>query len=128
LVQNRKGITATDEDGNARNWQPAGFQFALPPSNEEGFRSLSISIDNIDRRVTDFIQDALTSPIPIEIIYRPFLSTDLTKPQMKTPLVLYLTDVAIVKGQVTGTATFMDVVNKKFPSELYTRDRFPALE
>lgn len=128
LVQQRKGITATDENGNVRNFQPAGFQFSLPPKTEEGFQSLNVAIDNIDRRVTDFVQAALSAPVPVEMIYRPFLSTDLSHPQMNPPITLYLTDVQIVNGTVTGRATFMDIVNKKFPSELYTRDRFPALE
>lgn len=121
------GITATDELGNSHNFLPCGFGFSLPPSNEEGFQSLNLAIDNIDRRVSDFINTAKSSPIPVEVWYRPFLSTDLSKPQMKQPLVLYLKEVQMSNGQVQGRATFMDVVNKKFPLEIYTREVFPAL-
>ena len=64
---------------------------------------------------------------PVEIIYRPYLSTDLTQSQMIPPLVLYLKDIQITAAQIVGRATFMDVVNKKFPTELYTRARFPGL-
>lgn len=127
MVQARQSITATDENGDVHTFSPVGFQFSLPPSSDEGFQSLNISIDNIDRRVTDFINIAQTSQVPVEILYRPFRSDDLTKPQMKTPLLLFLKEVQVVNGTVTGKATFMDVINKKFPLDLYGRDRFPTL-
>ncbi len=63
----------------------------------------------------------------MEVVYRPYLSDDLTQPQMDPPLVLYLKEIQVNTYQVTGRATFMDIVNKRFPSELYTRLRFPSL-
>lgn len=127
IVQSRTSFTAFDENGVERTFNPVGFQFSLPPSNEEGFQSLTISIDNIDRRVTDFIEIAKSEVVPIVVTYRPYLSDDTSGPQMRPPLVLYLTDVQINSFQVTAKATFMDIVNKKFPSELYNRARFPTL-
>lgn len=127
IVQGMTGITATDENDETHSWQPVGFRMALPPSNEEGFQSLSLSIDNIDRQVTDFITVAKSEMVPIVVKYRPFLLDDLTRPQMNPPVVLYLRDIQISAMQVTAKATFMDIINKKFPSELYTRDRFPTL-
>lgn len=130
LVQSRRGITASvalDESEADRYFEPAGFQFALPPSNEDGFQSLNLAIDNIGQRVTDFLEAAKSSRVPVEIIYRPFLSDDLTQSQMNPPLVLYLKDVKVNAMQVTGRATFMDITNKKFPSEQYSTERFPSL-
>lgn len=127
IAQSSTTVVANDENGVPRTFEPVGFQFTLPPSDEEGFRSLNISIDNVGRRASNFIETAMTSMVPVEIIYRPYLSDDLTVPQMLPPLVLYLQDVQITAFQVSGRATFMDIVNKKFPSELYTRERFPSL-
>lgn len=127
MSQTYAGITATDEESNTNFYMPAGFQFSLPPSNDEGFQTLNVAIDNIDRRVTQFCELAKTSPVPIEIIYRPYLNTDLTQPHMNPPIVLYLKDVQIVDNQVTGRATFADITNKKFPSEVYARSVFPGL-
>lgn len=127
LAQARRSVTATDENGHVKVFEPSGFQFALPPSNEDGFQSLNIAIDNIGRRVSDFLDAAKAQQTPVEVVYRPFLSDDLSTPQMIPPLVLYLKDVVVGEIQVTGKATFMDVVNKKFPLELYTRQRFPSL-
>lgn len=127
LVQGRRMIQATDENGNLRTFEPVGFQFSLPPSNEEGFQSLNIAIDNVGRRVNQFITAAMSEREPVKVIYRPYLSDDLSAPQMDPPLVLFLKDVRISATQVVGRATFMDIVNKKFPSQLYTRERFPSL-
>ncbi len=127
LAQARRSVTATDENSVTKIFEASGFQFSLPPSNEEGFQSLNVAIDNIGRRVSDFLTAAQGSQVPVEMIYRPFLSDDLSTPQMIPPLVLYLKEVVVGEIQVTGKATFMDVTNKKFPLELYTRQRFPSL-
>jgi len=127
IAQSRRNVVAFDETNTERTFIPCGFSFTLPPSNEEGVRSLSIAIDNIDRRVTDFVELAKSEVEPVKVIYRPYLSDDLSQPQMIPPLVLFLKDVSISNFQVTGRASFMDIVNKKFPSELYTRARFPTL-
>lgn len=128
LVQARRNLVAFDELGVERTFLATGFQFSLPPSNEEGFRSLNIAIDDIGRRVSAFVDAAKAEEQPVEIYYRPYLSDDLSAPQMNPPLVLWLKDVQVSGPQVVGKATFMDIVNKKFPSELYTRERFPSLE
>lgn len=127
ISRTRRSVVARDEDGEWHTFEPAGFQFSLPPSDEEGFQSLNIAIDNIGRQVSDFIEAARSEPIPVEVVYRPYLSTDLATPQMSPPIVLYLKDVSVNAMQVTGRATFADIVNKKFPLELYNRSRFPAL-
>lgn len=127
LVQSRRELVAFDENAVQRTFEPAGFQFSLPPSNEEGFQSLNIAIDNVGQRISIFVQTAMSEREPVKVIYRPYLSTDLTTPQMIPPLVLYLKDLRITTFQVTGRATFMDIVNKKFPSLLYTREKFPSL-
>ena len=127
MVRALKGITAKDENGVDRVFRPVGFQFSLPPENEEGFRSLNVSIDNINREPSAFVERAMAEEVPVEMVYRPYVSDDLTQPQMDPPLVLYLKDIQITTHQVTGRATFIDLVNRKFPTELYTRARFPAL-
>lgn len=127
LSQTKAGVNAYDENGVEHTFVGAGFQFTLPPSDEDGFKSLNISIDNVNRQVTDFIETARQSKVAVKVIYRPYVNTDLTAPAMDPPLVLYLKDVQITPMQVTGKCTFMDLVNKKFPSELYQRVKFPSL-
>lgn len=127
MVRSRLPITALDEDGVEREFGPVGFQFTMPSANEDGFQSLNVGIDNVGRRISDFITTAKSQVVPVAVIYRPYLSTDLSQPQMNPPLVLYLKDVQLNNFQVTGRAVFMDIVNRRFPSELYTRSSFPGL-
>ena len=127
LVRARQSLTATDEGGIARIYEPCGFNFSLPPASEEGFQSLNVSIDNVGRRVIEFLQNAKASEIPVEVTYRPYLSTDLSRPQMDPPLRLHLKVVSVDEWQVSARATFLDIVNTVFPSEIYSRRRFPSL-
>jgi len=127
LSQTQTGINAFDEDGVEHTFLPCGFQFTLPPSDDDGFKSLSIAIDNIDRKASDFVEVARQYVVPVEVIYRPYMSDDLTAPAMDPPLVLYLKDIQITALQVVGKCTFLDLVNKRFPSILYQRERFPSL-
>ncbi len=127
IARSRRGFAALDEDGNERYFEPSGFDFTLPPSSEDGFQSLNIAVDNIGRRATDFVDTAQSEEVPVLAIYRPYVSDDLSQPQMSPPLVLYLKDVKTDAFQIIGRATFMDIVNMPFPSELYNRERFPTL-
>ena len=127
IVRGTKEIKTKIENQEDRIFKPLGFNFTLPPSTEEGFTALTLTVDNVDRRFSEFIQRALENPVPIEVIYRPYLSTDLSKPQIDPPIILYLKDVKITPFTISGKATFMDLMNKRFPGEIYTRERFPLL-
>lgn len=115
------------ETGATKTFQPIGFEFSLPKNSDTGGQSLDITIDNTDCVVSDFIVAAKESMKPVQIIYRPYLSSDLTTPQMNPPLMLYLKNVSINIKTVSAEATFVDVVNRRFPNDYYTIGRFPGL-
>lgn len=127
LVKNNEDLDLTLEDSSVVTFEGAAFQLSLPAKADSALQQLSIKIDNIDQRVSDFINDAKNFTTPVEITYRVYLSTDLTTPQNSPPLILYLSDVKVTQFDVTGTANFADLINKKFPSEFYTAARFPSL-
>ncbi len=127
LVNQRQGITLTLENGETHFFDAVGFKFMLPAAGENGRQDLQISIDNVDRRISDFLDLAKEFFEPVQVIYRPYLSSDLTTPQMNPPLVLTLQDVTITQLMVQAKASFADVLNQKFPKEYYTRKRFPSL-
>lgn len=127
IVQDFRELVATLETSEEITFLPIWFNFTLPAANESGRQDLSISIDNIDRQVSDFIALAKDSTTPVFITYRPYLSTDLSQPQLDPPLRLTLQDVNITLSSVQGKAIFADVVNKKWPTEYYTRARFPSI-
>lgn len=127
FVQDRRPLVATLETSEEVTFLPLWFNFTLPSAGENGRQDLSLSIDNINRVVSDFIAEAKNYTTPVAIVYRPYLSTDLSTPQLNPPLRLTLSDVNIGMLEVIGKATFADVVNQKFPKQYYTRDRFPSL-
>jgi len=128
LVRSSREIYAKTEDAQFHLFIPVGFQITLPAENTEGFRSLNITIDNVGKSVLNFINTSKSHRVPVEVVYRPYLNTDLSTPQMNPPLVFYLKDIQVTPQQIVGKATFMELVNRKFPSELYTRLRFPFLQ
>lgn len=108
-------------------FRACGFNFTLPATDDGGLQELSLTIDNANNRVSDFCESAMIFPAPVEIYYRPYLSTDLTTPLMNPPLRLFLKDVTVSESQVSGRAVPVDFLNLKFPTELYDSSRFPPL-
>lgn len=128
LINQRESFDLPLEDGGGPvTFKASGFNFTLPPTGENGTQDLRLSIDNVDREITDFLMQVIGSAEPVKITYRPYLSSDLTKPQLDPPLELTLRDVKINNFNVTGRATFADVLNQPFPNDYYTRTRFPSL-
>ena len=128
LVNQREDISLPlVEGGDPILFKASGFQFQLPPTGENGTQDLRISIDNVDRQITDFVAQVVGSNSPVQITYRPYLSSDLTKPQLDPPLELNLRDIKITNLNVSGRASYADILNMPFPNEYYTRTRFPSL-
>jgi len=103
------------------------FRFKLPGFEEGQVPQLQIIIDGVSREVVGHIEAAINEPEPISITYRPYLSTDLSKPQMDPPITMELTKVTVTGVSVSGTASLSDVHNWPFPFEKYLPSRFPGL-
>ena len=127
LVRSLVPLSANLEDGTPVTFEAGGFNLKLPSSASSGTQTLDISIDNVNNRVGDFVAQTKTSREPVVITYRPYLSSDLSTPQMIPPLKLYLKAVKVRPDVVTARASFIEVVNKRFPSYDYNRQRFPSL-
>lgn len=127
LVKNREDLTLSLEDSSSHLFEGVGFRLALPPAGDNGLQDLSLTIDNVDRRITDLVRAIKASKVPAEVKYRPYLSSDLFHPQVDVPLVLYLRNVSLTAFEAQGRASFADVLNRRFPRENYTRERFPSL-
>ena len=127
LVRARKDYDLRLEDDTTKTFHACGFRFTLPASGSNGIQSINVAIDNVNRAMTDFLNAVKDHNDPIILVYRPYLESDLNTPQMNPPLELTLTDIVVTAFEVAGSARFADVVNGRFLSERYTRDRFRAL-
>lgn len=115
------------ETGALKKFRACAFNFTLPATDDGGLQELSLTMDNANNRVSDFCESAMQFPAPVEIYYRPYLSTDLETPLMDPPLRLFLQNVTVSEAQVSGRAVPVDFLNLKFPTELYDSERFPPL-
>lgn len=127
LVLNREDLVLQIEGAVSKTFIGTAFRFTLPAAGDNGIQELTLTMDNVDRRITDFINTVKASAEPVVVKYRPYLSSDYNTPQMDPPLTLNLTGIRLTLLEATGKATFVDIVNRKAPSELYTRARFPSL-
>lgn len=103
------------------------FDIVPPEVSSTGVPTLQITIDNVARDIMAGLEQAVMTSTPITVIYRMFLASDLTGPQNNPPMALTIISISADVFKVTATATFGDLVNKKFPSVLYNIETFPGL-
>lgn len=127
MCQQRSALDLTLEDATMQRFEPVPFRFTLPSTGENGRQDLTLEIDNIDRRISDFVTAVKSSTDPVEVRYRPYLASDMSTPQMNPPLLLTLKSVSLNTVVAAGKASFADVLNRKFLNQLYTRQRFKSL-
>ena len=127
LVRNTKELVLTLEDSTSHTFEAASFGLTLPKKTDEGVQDLEMKFCNIDRRISDFMDNASHFKTKVVCKYRPYLSNNLSQPQMVPPLMLTLSDIVATVFEVSARASFVDLVNKKFPSEIYSRLTFPSL-
>ncbi len=133
VVRDKQNLTATLEAGapldpsTAVEFIALGFDFTLPAVRDNESPRLILSIDAVGREIVEHLEQAMEDPQPVEVTYRPYLSDDLAQPEMNPPLTLQLTQVTVDALQVTGTCVYTDLVNRRFPSAVYSQALFPAL-
>lgn len=127
MVQNTEGFDFTLETEEVFRFEPAAFRFSLPPTGDNGLQELALQLDNTDQRISDYLELIADNPEPIIVKYRAYLSSDLTTPQMSAPLTLFLSDLLITATDVTGRASFADIINRRFLIRTYNVGDFPGL-
>ncbi len=127
LVRDRADHVLTLETAEEVTFQGVAFRMTKPASGENGVQALAFSIDNVDRQASDFFKAAKAYNTPVELKYRPYLLSDPSTPQIDPPLVLTLSDIRISIFDVSGRATFVDILNRAFATQRYVRSRFPSL-
>lgn len=134
IVHNTEGINAALEPTAPLNpgqfvfWTACPFEVKLQDISEISMPVLTIEIDNSQNILIPYFEEAISDTSSVRIIYRPYLSTDFTKPQIKKPIQFMLKSIEISVASVQMVASYMDLVNKKFLKALYLPDRFPGLK
>lgn len=125
LVNDTRPHSLPIETGATANFETRGFKLRFAGSGENGLQNLSITIDDIDRKVSQFVARAKTFNTPIELVFRVYLSDDLSQQQNNPPTILYLGSTSSSSEGFSASATTLDVVNSPFPNAYYKLENFP---
>jgi len=127
LVKGSKDRLLTLEDGRTVKFKAAGFAFTMPVQGGDGVSEVNITIDNAGIVVEDLIAAISQGRDKVEVTYRPYLEGHPDAPEIDPPYRFTMTDIVVDEKAFSGRATLRDMVNKKFPSDMYVRSRFPSL-
>jgi hypothetical protein len=132
-ARRKVGLVARLEAGAPRDagllvpFVALGFDLELPAVDTIPVPEIVVTLDNVGREIAKHLDAAAVSQERIEIMYRPYLSTDIEGPQMDPPMTMTLSEVEVDVFRVTGRARVLDIGNKAFPSEIYTIKKYPGL-
>lgn len=104
----------------------AGIDVSLPEKSNRGGASLIFAIDNVLGEAQQRIDEAVESGATVFLTYRVFLDTDKSAPA-SSPLRLIVRGGVINKGTVQLQAAFFDLINTRWPRDLYTAEFAPGL-
>lgn len=119
--------TAPENPGEAVTFVAMNFRFTQPEVSDAAGPEVTIEIDNVTAEIEENLAAAIASPGAIEVTYRVFLMSDLSGPQNDPPLHMEMKTCRASDFQVEGRASFGNFANRRFPREIYTIQRFPAL-
>lgn len=128
VVNDHNPLTAVLETTQTVTFNPCYFKFSRP--TEDGSTSLpevDLQIDNVAKILLPYLQKAVVSTVPITMIWRPYLASDLTGPHMLPVLKLTLRQVSCNMISVKSKAGFTNLSNRRFPGNEYQSNKFPGL-
>lgn len=127
VVRDNADLTATLETEEEVTFIRYAFDLVKPEVSATGVPQCTITIDNVSREILANIQLALQSIDTITVVYREYISTDLSGPQNNPPLTMTVLSISADVFRISAVVGFPDLVNKRFPSQEYTAELFPGL-
>lgn len=133
VVRDKNNLTATleldapENPGEAVEFIAFAFDLILPEVQQAMSPEIEIIMDNVSGELVGYMDQAAQSSELIEVTYRPYLSTDLSAPQMDPPLTLVVRSITADIFRIKARAGYGDLSNRKFPNVIYTAENFPGL-
>lgn len=118
--------TAPRNPGEAVEFVGLYFNMELPAQSANQLPEVRITLDNVTREVSQYLDEAVESNEPITVIYREYLLNTPTVVQFKLEG-LDIHKVTSRTNTVTMSAVFADLTNKSFPDRVYRPEEFPGL-
>ncbi|MGL6245651.1 DUF1833 family protein [Pseudomonas sp.] len=127
VVNDWTDLNARLETGADVTFLRFAFRLTKPEVTPTGIPQLTVEIDNVSRDILANVQLAMGSTAPITMTFREYLSSDLTAPQNDPPMTMELSNIKADVFKVSAVASFGDYLDRRFPGEEYTAERFPGL-
>lgn len=135
MVNDYTPLTATLEAdapldaGEQVTFVPVQMRVTFPTESEaERNPAATIEFAGASREVTPYLRAAAASRLPVTLMIRTYLPSDLSGPHELPPMRVQVRDVEVNAQLVTVQASLGDVVNVPFPQKLYEQAKFPTLE
>ncbi len=126
ICQGFEDITAKTEAGVTAKFIASGFAAALPKRDNSGNQTLTFAIDNVTGDAQKLIDQALEARASIGLVFRIFISTDLTAPAERPYRMKVLS--GFMQGpSVQLNAGYFDLINLGWPRRKYTLAFAPCL-
>ena len=120
-------LTAPIDSGCEVTFTACPFTPKLQDISDIAMPTLTITFDNAGNLMTSCFEEASNDLNAITVIYRVYLSSDLSKPMNKNPLEFYVHDIKVDLNTVHLIAGVRDLVNLHFLGKSYLPERFPGL-
>jgi hypothetical protein len=108
-------------------WTAAAFEMQLPDVSAQGDMRLRVRFDNVGGELFEAIDAVVESDSPVEIVYRVWLSTNLSTPANSSVPAFALTAVSADRQTITAEATLGPFQNKRWPRLRYRDEYYPGL-
>lgn len=126
VVAAYEDLTATLETDETVTFKAGPFEFARPNRDTSGQQTLEFSIANVTGEAQQAFEAALEADSEVPVIYREYLSTDLSAPA-KLPYRMTLRGGSFEGIMVQVEAGYYDWLNTAWPRNRYTADFAPGL-
>jgi hypothetical protein len=126
LVDNSIAPMTFNWGGVNKTFQPSVFEVELPRLDLQSTPELTVSFPNFGKQLIDLLELAAKSNAPILVQLTSFTDYD-NQPGIWPPLILEITEVALDALWCTGTARRDDFINRAFPREVFTIQKYPGL-
>ncbi|CAB3712444.1 hypothetical protein CEY09_30305 [Achromobacter marplatensis] len=107
-------------------YEAGSLSISLPAKNTTGMQTLNFGVAGVNSTVQFYFDQALESGEAVKITYREFLESDKTQPARR-PYVMDLIGGSLQDGEASLSAGFFDVLNLRWPRQLYTAQNAPGI-
>lgn len=115
-------------DGAPHSFYAIPFEVTLPTRDGEGRGDLIINFSFPQTQISELLGQALDNPLePVSVRYSAFLYTAIAPALYDPWLQFYMTEVSANESTVTAVCRISDMVNRRFPTGVYSGQHFPGL-